>query len=124
MIGWPLLYAEEAAALGVRWPRGILLHGPPGVGKSAAVAAVAAEFGATLHLVTASTVFGAYTGARRAAAGSTIACRTGGKFHHSPCMQCCHSFGLMALLHQRIVPLLHIDVCDARCYMFVVCEPV
>lgn len=62
VIGWPVLYAKEAAALGVRWPRGVLLHGPPGVGKSSAVAAVAAEFNAHVHLITAGSVVGAYMG--------------------------------------------------------------
>jgi ATP-dependent 26S proteasome regulatory subunit len=31
---WPSKYAKEAAALGLKWPKGCLLHGPPGVGKS------------------------------------------------------------------------------------------
>jgi SpoVK/Ycf46/Vps4 family AAA+-type ATPase len=66
-IAWPARYAAEGAALGVRWPRGLLLHGPPGCGKSAAVRAVAAEAGASLHVVTAATIFGAYTGESEAA---------------------------------------------------------
>lgn len=55
-------HAEEAAALGVTWPRGVLLHGPPGCGKTAAVRAVAAEVGARVHELAASAVFGAHTG--------------------------------------------------------------
>jgi SpoVK/Ycf46/Vps4 family AAA+-type ATPase len=66
-IAWPARYASAGAALGVRWPRGLLLHGPPGCGKSAAVRAVAAEAGASLHVVTAATIFGAYTGESEAA---------------------------------------------------------
>ena len=62
-LAWPILYAREAEELGVRWPRGLLLHGPPGCGKTAAVLAVAAECGAALHHVTAASIVGAYTGA-------------------------------------------------------------
>ncbi|GAB4813702.1 hypothetical protein N2152v2_000748 [Parachlorella kessleri] len=62
VIAWPQQYAAEGAVLGIRWPRGLLLHGPPGVGKTAAVHAVAREVGAPVHVVTAATLFGAYTG--------------------------------------------------------------
>ncbi|GLC33083.1 hypothetical protein PLESTB_000372400 [Pleodorina starrii] len=62
LISWPALYGAEGAALGVRWPRGLLLHGPPGCGKTLLVQAVAAEAGARLHVVTAARVTGAYTG--------------------------------------------------------------
>ncbi len=57
-----MLYAKEASSLGVRWPRGVLLHGPSGTGKSAAVAAVAAEFGAPIHVITAGSVIGSFVG--------------------------------------------------------------
>ncbi|CAI5535747.1 unnamed protein product [Closterium sp. Naga37s-1] len=30
---WPIKYAKEAAALGLKWPSGVLLYGPPGTGK-------------------------------------------------------------------------------------------
>eukprot|EP00887_Chlorella_sp_A99_P001650 scaffold8.g1650.t1 len=62
LIGWPMWYREEGRLLGLRWPRGLLLHGPPGTGKTAAVRAVAAECGVPLLEVTAASVFGAYTG--------------------------------------------------------------
>ncbi len=60
--GWPLLYEAEGAALGVQWPRGLLLHGPPGCGKSALVKVIADEFGIKVHNVSAADIYGAYTG--------------------------------------------------------------
>ena len=62
VVGWPLLYAEEGAAIGVKWPKGILLHGPPGCGKTLVARSVAAEFDAEVHEISAASVFGSYTG--------------------------------------------------------------
>jgi len=62
LVAWPVRYAAEGAALGVRWPRGVLLHGPPGCGKSLLVRCVADEAGAALHVLTAADVFGAFVG--------------------------------------------------------------
>ena len=41
LVGWPVRYASEGRALGVRWPKGLLLHGPPGCGKTLMVRSVA-----------------------------------------------------------------------------------
>ena len=62
VIGWPILYAKEASILGIQWPRGVLLHGPPGVGKTAAVLSVAKEFDASVHIITAGSIMGSYMG--------------------------------------------------------------
>lgn len=70
---WPVRHAALAAQLGVRWPKGLLLHGPPGCGKTAAVHAVAAECGAALHVLTAATVVGAFMGT----------------YPSFPCLLCC-----------------------------------
>lgn len=40
----------------------MLLHGPPGCGKTLVARSVAAEFDAEVHEVSAASVFGAYTG--------------------------------------------------------------
>ncbi|GBG59801.1 hypothetical protein CBR_g54903 [Chara braunii] len=59
---WPLIYAKEAFHLGLQWPRGLLLHGPPGTGKTLLVHAIAQECGASIHTISAGSVFGAYAG--------------------------------------------------------------
>ncbi|KAM5235210.1 ATPase family gene 2 protein homolog B isoform 2-T2 [Ctenodactylus gundi] len=58
----PLRYPRALAALGLAVPRGLLLAGPPGVGKSQLVRAVAREAGAQLLAVSAPALQGSRPG--------------------------------------------------------------
>ncbi|MDV8001605.1 AAA family ATPase [Rhodococcus sp. IEGM 1408] len=48
---WPLQHRESFERLGVQPPRGILLYGPPGCGKTFVVRALAASGRLTVHMV-------------------------------------------------------------------------
>lgn len=59
---WPITDPERFHALGIDPPRGILLHGPPGTGKTFVVKAVANEAGAAFFSVKGAELLDKYVG--------------------------------------------------------------
>ena len=58
MVELPLRYPELFTRLGVDPPRGVLLHGPPGTGKTRLAQAVANESDANFHLINGPEIMG------------------------------------------------------------------
>ena len=61
-IVWPLKHGKELASLGIRAPRGILLHGLPGTGKTMLASAVAKEAEMSFLSFTVSDLLHGYVG--------------------------------------------------------------
>ncbi|HLU53438.1 MAG TPA: ATP-binding protein [Acidimicrobiia bacterium] len=59
---WPISQPERFRALGIDPPRGILLHGPPGTGKTFVVKAVAHEAGAAFFPIKGAELLDKYVG--------------------------------------------------------------
>ncbi|TPX38068.1 hypothetical protein SmJEL517_g00083 [Synchytrium microbalum] len=62
LIGMPLKYPEVYTHLGIQPPRGILLHGPPGCGKTMLAHAIAGEAGVPFITISAPSVVSGMSG--------------------------------------------------------------
>ncbi|MDW7978821.1 MAG: CDC48 family AAA ATPase [Candidatus Caldarchaeum sp.] len=62
MIEWPLRYPEKFEKLGIKPPKGVLLYGPPGCGKTLLAKAVATESEANFITVKGPEVFSKWVG--------------------------------------------------------------
>ncbi|MEX2706042.1 MAG: CDC48 family AAA ATPase [Candidatus Freyrarchaeum guaymaensis] len=61
-VEWPLKYPEQFKKVGIRPPRGVLLHGPPGCGKTLLAKAVATESEANFISIKGPEVFSKWVG--------------------------------------------------------------
>jgi SpoVK/Ycf46/Vps4 family AAA+-type ATPase len=59
---WPLLYSREETILGLIWPKGLLLYGPPGTRNTTLIYAIVRECDSHLTLISAGLVRRAYAG--------------------------------------------------------------
>ncbi|KAG0302503.1 hypothetical protein BGZ98_007441 [Dissophora globulifera] len=62
VVSYPLLYPDLIAQLNIECPKGILLHGPPGVGKTLLVSTVAQMCRAQMVTIFGPEIFGPYVG--------------------------------------------------------------
>ncbi|KAJ1722961.1 hypothetical protein LPJ53_002676 [Coemansia erecta] len=61
-VEWPVARKEAMRRLGVRAPRGVLLHGPPGCSKTTLVRALAGESRAAFFALSGASVYSAFVG--------------------------------------------------------------
>ncbi|KAF9343843.1 hypothetical protein BGX34_006305, partial [Mortierella sp. NVP85] len=62
VVSYPLLYPDLIARLNIECPKGILLHGPPGIGKTLLVSTVAHICHAQMVTIFGPEIFGPYVG--------------------------------------------------------------
>ncbi|KAG2179539.1 hypothetical protein INT44_006386, partial [Umbelopsis vinacea] len=62
VVSYPLLYNDVITALNIECPKGVLLYGPPGVGKTYLVASIAKVCGAEMIVIQGPEIFGPYIG--------------------------------------------------------------
>ncbi|CAN6362698.1 unnamed protein product [Urochloa humidicola] len=62
LVIYPVLYARESRLLGLKWPRGLLLHGPTGTGKTSLVRTMVRECNAHLIMINPHSVHKAHVG--------------------------------------------------------------
>eukprot|EP01104_Vermistella_antarctica_P013803 TRINITY_DN4244_c0_g1_i1.p1 TRINITY_DN4244_c0_g1~~TRINITY_DN4244_c0_g1_i1.p1 ORF type:complete len:745 (+),score=98.21 TRINITY_DN4244_c0_g1_i1:185-2419(+) len=83
LIVFPFRYPKELDILGVECPKGILLKGLPGVGKTLMVRSIAAECGARLVSIDAGRIYASYMGDSESRLRTAFAEAQGGS---SPCI--------------------------------------
>ena len=61
-IMWPIKYPDMFKTLDLKRPKGVLVHGPPGCGKTTLVRAMASMSGATFFSISAAAIYSPYVG--------------------------------------------------------------
>jgi transitional endoplasmic reticulum ATPase len=62
MVSYPFIYQNWIDTLGIECPKGILLYGPPGVGKTFLVSSVSKTYDAQLMVIQGPELYGPYVG--------------------------------------------------------------
>lgn len=61
-VQWPLLHANAFARMGLPYPKGVLLYGPPGCAKTSLVQAIASETNTSFLATSAAEIYSPYVG--------------------------------------------------------------